>query len=41
MTVTVQRESPPEAGQLLPVVGEVTVLVMLLSPVSGLLTCTE
>ena len=42
VTVVVQAVSvPPLAGQLFPTVAEVTVLAMLLSPVSGLLTVTE
>jgi hypothetical protein len=40
-TVTVQRGSVPPAGQLLPAVAEVTVLVRTPLPVSGLSTVTE
>ncbi len=41
VTVAVHRASVPPAGQLLPVVGEMTVLVRDWSPVSGLFTVTE
>jgi hypothetical protein len=40
-TVLVQSGSVPPAGQLLPGVGEVTVLVSTWPPVSGLSTVTE
>ncbi len=40
-TVAVQSGSVPPDGQLLPAVGEVTVLASIWSPVSGLLTVTE
>ena len=40
-TVAVQPALPLAGAQLLPVVAEVTVLVIVLSPVSGLFTVTE
>ena len=41
VTVEVQAGARPPGGQLLPGAAEVMVLVMVLSPVSGLLTVTE
>lgn len=41
VTVAVQAGAGPDGGQVLPAVVEVTVLVMCLSPVSGLSTVTE
>ena len=41
VTVEVQAGAGPLGGQVLPGSAEMTVLVMILSPVSGLLTVTE